>query len=121
MADLDEHRPLDAWNTCVGGGLTWSDVERVEFSDDRTREALRSICAMNLKKYPGSHTSNSVEVAAVLAADKEFLARRFRIYGADLAICCGTGKLVHALGFVKSEPQWKQTRDRKSTRLNSSH
>lgn len=67
----------------------WSEYENV--SAEFRVELLRSICAFNLKKSPGSHTTHRASFDQAVTADKSFIKEQFSFYDPDLTICCGTG------------------------------
>jgi hypothetical protein len=72
-------------------------------------DTLKSICAINLKKSPGTHTANNATLNTVANEDKDFIKKQFHICSPDLTICCGTGGLFkEVLGFGSLE--LKQTK-----------
>ncbi|MBV8801208.1 MAG: hypothetical protein JO208_15555 [Alphaproteobacteria bacterium] len=74
----------------------WKDI-RVVTKGQRVRE-LQSVAAMNLKKYPGGHTSVGRTWREMVIRDREYVRRQFELYDADLVICCGSdvaGALKH--------------------------
>lgn len=91
----------------LSADILWKDLERVD-AERRTR-ALRSIAAMNLKKIPGSHTSNPNDVALAAAQDRAFINRQIRLYQADLIICCGVSGPFHSHIEFDTSPEWKRT------------
>lgn len=66
----------------------WNELLAIDAQ--RRRNALQSIAAMNLKKSPGGHTTNRVDLARIATQDRAFLNRQFAFYDADIVICCGT-------------------------------
>ena len=68
--------------------LIWKDFIKV--SKERRTDALNSIAAINLKKSPGSHTTVSAELHRIATEDKYFLNQQFKLYNADIIICCGS-------------------------------
>jgi len=56
-------------------------------------EILRSICAINLKKSPWTHTTDHASLKAVANEDGVYIQRQYEIYNPDLTICGGTGDL----------------------------
>ncbi|MZI95870.1 hypothetical protein F9817_22040 [Vibrio sp. CAIM 722] len=80
------------WVQSINNGnadIPWIDLESV--SEKQRVDTLRTICAMNLKKSPGTHTTVRANFDAVVAEDKKFINEQYDIYNADLTICCGTG------------------------------
>ena len=90
--------------------IAWKDLE--EISDQQRIEALRSICAMNLKKSPGGHTTDNDALAAIAEEDVEYINHQFSLYDADLVICCGsvTNDVFHSLIKLEAPPEWKITK-----------
>lgn len=71
-------------------------------------EILRSICAINLKKSPGTHTTDTASLNAVANEDKAYIQRQFEIYDPDMTICGGTGDLFKwVVGHASKD--WKTT------------
>jgi hypothetical protein len=71
-------------------------------------EILKSICAINLKKSPGAHTTDNASLNAVANEDKAYIQRQYEIYDPDLTICGGTGDLFKWV--VGHDPkEWKTT------------
>ncbi len=62
-------------------------------SNDLRVATLKSICAINLKKSPGTHTTDHAALNVVANEDKEFIRKQYSIYNPDLTICGGTGDL----------------------------
>jgi len=92
--------------------INWSELS--EISSDRKKDMLRSICAINLKKTPGGHTSNNDELWHIaVEEDKYYLSEQLSLYdGADIIICCGsiTEYIIHSINidFLR-DPKWKMT------------
>jgi hypothetical protein len=71
-------------------------------------EILKSICAINLKKSPGIHTTDNASLNAVANEDKAYIQRQYEIYDPDMTICGGTGDLFKwVVGHDSKE--WKTT------------
>lgn len=80
------------WVKCIRSidhELRWNELADIS-SEDR-QETLRSICAMNLKKSPGSHTTVRANFEPVVVEDRLFIQKQYSLYHPDLTICCGTG------------------------------
>ncbi len=71
-------------------------------------EILRSICAINLKKSPGTHTTDPALLKAVANEDRVYIQRQYEIYDPDLTICGGTGDLFKSVVGHDSK-EWKPT------------
>lgn len=85
----------------------WDFYARIP--NDFRIEMLKSICALNLKKSPGTHTSDHASLNTVANEDKEYIRRQYTIYDPDLTVCCGTGDLFKwVVGHDSKE--WKTTK-----------
>jgi len=87
--------------------MQWDEVKQVDHNQ-RVR-ALQSIAAINIKKSPGTHTSDRRQLAFIAAQDREFLNRQVLIYDADLIICCGVPPAFHTIVSFGSPPKWRWT------------
>ena len=88
--------------------LPWSDFKRITSAERRSM--LQSICAVNLKKTGGGHTTNERRLAAAFEADKEHVERQLGLYPYDLIVCCGSvvARLSKQLaGFP--DGKWRRT------------
>ncbi len=90
----------------LGRELTWAELDRI--TQERRREALRSICAVNVKKTSGTFAADSKLVAKAAQEDAAFLKRQIGLYKPDIVICCGTER-NYWHDVMKSKPQWKST------------
>lgn len=80
------------WVTCIRNinhEVAWQNIKNM--THEIQKEILRSICAFNLKKTPGLHTTNAKTFTQQVSEDREFIKRQYAIYTPDLTICCGTG------------------------------
>lgn len=80
------------WVQCIQNcseDIPWSSLEAV--TTELRAKVLRTICAMNLKKSPGTHTTVQATFEAVVEEDKSFIKRQYNLYNPDITICCGTG------------------------------
>lgn len=73
----------------ANGDIPWAKLESI--SEKQRINTLRSICAMNLKKSPGTHTTVRADFDTVVSQDKAFIKEQYEIYNPDLTVCCGTG------------------------------
>lgn len=89
--------------------LPWRDLE--DITEARRVETLRSICAMNLKKSSGGHTTDNNQLAVIAAEDRTFINEQFALYDADLTICCGsiTCDLLSSQVDFGPNPRWDMT------------
>jgi hypothetical protein len=89
--------------------ISWNLFEQV--SAQQRTGTLRSICVMHLKKTPDGHSTHNPALAITLQEDKEHLNEQFRLYEADLVICCGaaTSDIFHSLITFDPPPVWKTT------------
>ena len=109
-----------------GRSKTWNNVARwvhgirnlgslpnwdfyAEITNEFRIETLKSICAMNLKKSPGTHTTDHASLNAVANEDKEYIRRQYSIYDPDLTICGGTGDLFKSVVGHESY-KWNTTK-----------
>ena len=72
-------------------------------------EILRSICAINLKKSPGTHTTEMASLARIANEDAVRIQAQYAIYDPDLTICGGTGDLFRTV-VGHENLEWRQTR-----------
>lgn len=80
------------WVAClrdIESNINWSELETID--NEYRKKQLRSICAFNLKKSPGGHTTERASFDAVVAEDREYIQKQYDIYNADITVCCGTG------------------------------
>lgn len=89
--------------------IPWDNLSSI--SREQRTDALRSICAVNLKKSPGGQTTENTELYQVAGQDRGFLEEQFGLYGNDLIICCGTSvsELVMTQIIKKPNSAWSMT------------
>lgn len=94
----------------IGKSIDWKEIQ--EISEKQRKKYLKSICAINLKKSPGGHTTDNNALFQVANEDKIFLNEQFSIYNPDLVICCGSvvSRLFHKLVELSEKPDWKMTK-----------
>ncbi len=80
-----------------------------EITNDFRIETLKSICALNLKKSPGTHTTDHASLNAVANEDKDYVRNQYSIYDPDLTICGGTGDLFKWVAGHESK-EWRTTK-----------
>ena len=90
--------------------IAWDNLQQI--TEEQRKEILKSICAINLKKSPGGHTTNKDILATVAFEDKIYFKEQFSFYDPDLVICCGSvvSRLFHNLVSSQLEPKWKMTK-----------
>ncbi|MGS0724759.1 hypothetical protein ACVBKF_01125 [Shewanella sp. 0m-11] len=87
--------------------IAWSDVDSI--SQETRIDTLKSISVINLKKSPGTHTTNNASLKLVAKEDSEYITKQYSIYDPDITICGGTGDLFKAVaGF--DECRWNRTK-----------
>lgn len=99
------------WVKCIGHieqAINWNALKNIT-KDDR-KAALRSICAMNLKKAPGGHTTNPKIFSTAVRDDKEFINKQYSLYNPDITICCGTGSHLQWILDLDKEKVYETTR-----------
>ena len=80
-----------------------------KISEEFRVKVLRSICVINLKKSPGTHTTEIASLTKVAKEDAPRIQSQYAIYDPDLTICGGTGDLFRTV--VRHEHlDWRQTR-----------
>ncbi|EMP9120371.1 MULTISPECIES: hypothetical protein [Klebsiella/Raoultella group] len=93
------------WVKCIRSidrEMMWEDLANISLED--RQQTLRSICAMNLKKSPGGHTTERASFVPVVVEDKLLIQQQYALYNPDITICCGTGWDFHsALDFNDGE------------------
>jgi len=93
------------WAFCIENldeDISWQTLESL-CESEKTR-ILRTICAMNLKKSPGTHTTERSSFSAIVREDQQFILQQYEIYDPDITVCCGTGwefREVLGLGCVE--------------------
>lgn len=89
--------------------VKWNGLS--EITEVQRRDTLKSICAINLKKSPGGHTTDNQSLWGVSNEDRDFIRRQFAIYDSDVVICCGsvTTDLLYSLVDFGSNPSWMMT------------
>ncbi len=109
-----------------GRSQTWNNVTRwvhgirnlgslpnwdfhAEITNEFRSETLKSICAINLEKSPGTYTTDYASLDAVANEDKEYIRRQYSIYDPDLSICGGTGYLFKSVVGHESH-KWSTTK-----------
>jgi len=91
--------------------LKWAEDKINKINQERRIQTLQSICAINLKKSPGGHTTNEKNLATEAKSDKEYINKQYSLYEPDLTICCGTivNKLFHEIINFDKPVGWKIT------------
>ena len=86
----------------------WDFYAGIEDEENFRIDTLKSICVLNLKKSPGTHTSDHASLKAVAIEDKEYIRNQYSLYDPDLTICGGTGNLFKRVVGHDSK-EWKTT------------
>ncbi len=87
--------------------IQWSELENID--NKRRKITLVSIAAVNLKKSPGSHTSDDAAIEKTASQDRDFLNDQFQLYDPDFIICCGVSGIVRRYIDLGVKPDWKKT------------
>jgi hypothetical protein len=90
----------------IGKNISWQDIDKLD-NEDRSIQ-LKTICAMNLKKSPGTHTTDKASLNFVANEDSEFIKKQYSLYDPDLTICGGTGDLFKSVAGL-NEYKWNRT------------
>jgi len=116
----DRNERTQTWNNItrwvigirnLNENLCWKGSEIEEIPTEKRIQTLRSICAINLKKSPGGHTTDEKKLADVAKNDREYLNEQLSLYDPDLTICCGTivKNLFHELVRFEKPIDWRST------------
>ena len=84
----------------------WDFYEQI--SPEFRRETLKNICVMNLKKSPGTHTTNYKSLRSVAREDSQFIKNQFALYEPEITICGGTAELFKEI-VDHSNIEWQIT------------
>ncbi|MGF1866928.1 hypothetical protein L4D15_16990 [Enterovibrio norvegicus] len=87
---------ISRWTKCISHiehDFHWSELAKISNSD--RIKILKSVCAMNLKKSPGGHTTEKASFNQVVGDDKNYIQEQYSLYAPDITICCGTGWDLH--------------------------
>lgn len=87
--------------------LTWSQLEKN--CQNRREKILPKICAINVKKTSGGHTSDEKEVYNAALSHADILNRQLKLYAPDIVVCCGTEGAFVAACFRNRKIEWKMT------------
>ena len=79
----------------------WDKVEHIE--EEFRKKQLRKIAVVNLKKVPGTETSEMSEIRKYAWNDRELLKRQISLYEPNIIVCCGTGEIVKEYKLVDNE------------------
>ena len=83
----------------------WNELSKD--NDNRRKIMIPQVCAINLKKTPGSSVANSNKIAEAVSRDKIQLRKQFELYNPDITILCGTEN--HYQNIVDNNPKWEMT------------
>ena len=90
-----------------------SSIPNWDFFENISKEfrikTLQSICVLNLKKSPGTHTTDHASLKAVANEDRELIKKQYALYDPDITVCGGTGPLFKSVVGHESL-DWKKTR-----------
>ncbi|MBQ2960463.1 MAG: hypothetical protein IJE09_04485 [Oscillospiraceae bacterium] len=89
--------------------IPWTELDADKKSNEQRRlDMLKKICAVNVKKSPGGHTSVNDEICDAGKRDAEYLREQLAIYEPEIIICCGTD-WVYSKELAINELQWQRT------------
>lgn len=94
ILDLDSEKAWDYWE---------------DQREARRKKILKKICAVNVKKTSGGHTSHADEIYQSAMENSFILQRQLKLYHPDLIICCGTEKAFVDACYKNQELDWKMT------------
>jgi hypothetical protein len=78
-------------------------------SEDRRNTYLKKLCAINLKKTSGGHTSNGRDIATAAAQYQDVLKKQLVILTLIIIICCGTEQAYFEYLYESKNPEWRMT------------
>ncbi len=85
----------------------WSTL--VECNEERRKEMLPRMCAVNVKKTSGKHTANQREIDRAVELYQDNLRAQIGLYQPDIVICGGTtGQYVRVI-HRERQPEWRMT------------
>ena len=83
----------------------WEELS--ENNDERRKEYLQYICAINMKKTAGKDVADNSKIYESATNNSEKLKEQILLYKPDIVICCGTDSAyTHVMGV---KPEWKIT------------
>lgn len=94
ILNLDSEKPWSYWENN---------------NEARRKTILKKICAVNVKKTSGGHTSHADEVYQAALGNSDILQKQLRLYDPDIIICCGTEKAFVDACYKNQELDWKMT------------
>jgi len=84
----------------------WNFFDNI--SEEFRIKTLQGICVLNLKKSPGTHTTDNASLKAVANEDSELIEKQYTLYDPDITICGGTGDLFKEVVDHESS-EWQKT------------
>lgn len=97
------------WNNIV----RWAEVVLFDeyskkLNNDRRKDILSHICAINLKKESGGAKAKKQEVKSAAMNDKEFIKKQLALYQPDIVIACGFElSAVTLRDIVDPDAEWR--------------
>ncbi len=93
-------------------GFNWTRLISKLKEKEFRKEMLQKICAFNIKKVPGTHTSKTNIINKFGEEDRGYLKDQFELYkDCNLFICCGNlvGSIVRKHVIKESFEKWDLT------------
>lgn len=78
-------------------------------NDTRRKIYLKKICAVNVKKTSGGHTSHAAEIYQAALDNQDILQKQLALYKPNLIICCGTEQAFINACYKDRELKWEMT------------
>ena len=94
ILDLETEKPWSYWENG---------------NEARRKKYLKMVCAVNVKKTSGGHTSHADEIYQAAMNNSTILQKQFSLYHPDIIICCGTEKAFVDACYKHQEPNWRMT------------
>lgn len=98
------------WTEAILSGkqsIPWEEVKDV--NEERRRNILKKIAAVNLKKTPGGHTSDIREIIKAAKDFKDIVQKQLDLYKPDYIILCGTERAYIDAFYEGKAVNWVHT------------
>ncbi|MBE6038439.1 MAG: hypothetical protein E7218_04470 [Anaerofustis stercorihominis] len=98
----------------INRDIPWAELDSDrETNAKRRKKYLPKIGAVNIKKTPGTHTSDMKEISRAAARYKDALIEQITLYDPDIIIACATGKACREVNYFYrreiNDSDWKMT------------
>lgn len=100
---------ISRWTAGLVFNKEFDDVKSIS-KDDRIKY-LAPIAAINLKKTPGSASSNNKIISSFARDDKAYIIDELKVIDPETIICCGTGDIFIEEILDKKSSDFKKVKD----------